>query len=166
MDLTKTLGRVGTKKSWAPFKSGAKSPLFIALTFLAIKNCLKIATEHYGRLHYNDEPANAFRHALWNYLIAKRCSDLGKNGPQAISWSKKITDWHEEVFQNDPLARTTDFYNSAVGKNLFSMHGENGEEQIMALLREMTGRSKKITVNTDLAKFKNQLVHSTDTHEG
>ena len=45
---------------------------FLFPTFLATKNCMQLSTQIYGPLHYGNGQANAFRHALWNVLIAKK----------------------------------------------------------------------------------------------
>jgi len=67
------------KSFWQLALLGIKNPFFIYPTFTATKQCLKISTEHYGRSHYQNTPANAFRHAFWNYLIAIKCTKWSKN---------------------------------------------------------------------------------------
>ena len=68
------LRRVAFKNLWAIFKLSCRHPLFVYPTYQATKKCLTIATKYYGSLHYQNTPANAFRHAFWNYLIPKKCT--------------------------------------------------------------------------------------------
>jgi len=37
---------------------------------------MQIATLNFGRKHYQNGQANAFRHALWNVLIAQKCMSV------------------------------------------------------------------------------------------
>ncbi|MEM6895507.1 MAG: hypothetical protein AAF554_17550 [Bacteroidota bacterium] len=131
---------------------------YVIPTFLATRQCMALSTELYGRKHYQNGPENAFRHALWNYLIAKRCFRWWKSEPKVLLWTKKITDWHEDAFVNTELAWKMDEHNNAIGRELFAKHGLN-QEKSLAVLKEMTLASFHITTETDLEKFKQQLVH-------
>lgn len=138
---------------------GLGRPLFIFPTIKATKDCIKISTVHYGKLHHKNGPANAFRHALWNYLIATRCLKWNKNEKVVSEWAKKVTDWHEAAFPNKELAKKMDLHNNAVGRNIFEQNRDKSEEEIISLLQKMTEESIKIDRETDLSKLKNQLVH-------
>ena len=132
--------------------------LFVIPTFLATKQCMALSTELYDRKHYQNGPENAFRHALWNYLIAKRCLSWRNNPSKVLRWTKRITDWHEDAFSNSKLARTMDEHNNAVGRQLFKAHGED-HEKVMHILKRMTSESIQITMETDLNRLKQQFVH-------
>lgn len=123
---------------------------------------MSISTQHYGRLHYKNGPANAFRHAFWNYLIAKNCTGLAKNNTAAITWSEKITDWHEKAFPNRKLARKMDLHNNEVGRIIFLNHFSKTEQEIIGILKKMTVTSSKVDSNSNFANFKNKLVHIID----
>lgn len=141
---------------------GLNRPFLIVPTIKATKDCIKISTAHYGKLHHKNGPANAFRHALWNYLIAKRCLKWNKNEKVVSEWAKKVTDWHEAAFPNKELAKKMDLHNNAVGRSTFEENLEKSEEEIISTLQKMTSKSIKIEKDTDLSKFKNQLVHILD----
>lgn len=141
---------------------GLGNPLFIVPTVKATKQCLKIATDHYGRMHYKNGPANAFRHALWNYLIAKRCHVWQKKPKKVMAWAKKITDWHENAFPNRELARKMDLHNNAVGRIIFEDNFEKPDREVVEILKKMTNHSIKIDVNSNLDGLENQLVHIID----
>jgi len=132
--------------------------LFTMPTFLATKQCMFLSTELYGRKHYQNGPENAFRHALWNYLIAKRCLSWRNNPSKVLRWTKRITDWHEDAFSTSTLARKMDEHNNSVGRQLFKTHGED-QEKVMYILKRMTSESIQITVETDLNRLKQQFVH-------
>ncbi|MEZ4809978.1 MAG: hypothetical protein R2819_06425 [Allomuricauda sp.] len=123
---------------------------------------MKISTDHYGRLHHKNGPANAFRHALWNCLIAKRCYVWQKNPQKAVSWAKKITDWHENAFPNRELARKMDLHNNAVGRIIFEDNIGKTENEIVEMLNKMARHSIKIDAHSNMTELKNQLVHIID----
>ena len=105
MNVLKTLKRISLKSFWLLAKLCLRFPFFVLPTLSATKQCMSTSTELYGRLHYKNGPANAFRHAFWNYLIAKRCFRSRKNINGVLIWAKKITDWHESAFPNRELAK-------------------------------------------------------------
>ncbi|WP_418502007.1 DUF6973 domain-containing protein [Flagellimonas sp.] len=142
---------------------GMGRPLFIVPTIKATKDCIKISTTHYGKLHHKNGPANAFRHALWNYLIAKRCLKWNKKESTVSDWAKKVTDWHEEAFPNKALAKAMDLHNNAVGRFIFETNSEKSEEEVISILQKMTLESVKLEENTNLSPLKDQLVHILDT---
>jgi hypothetical protein len=141
---------------------GLKYPLFIIPTVKATRKCIAQATKHYGKLHHKNGPANAFRHAYWNYLIAKKCSPWTRNRNRALLWAKEITDWHEGAFPNDKLAKKMDFHNNAVGRFIFEQHHDMPEDKVLEVFKNMTMTSVKIHEKTDLSNYKNQLAHILD----
>lgn len=136
-------------------------PHFAVPTLKATRECMKVSTELYGRLHYKNGPANAFRHAFWNYLIAKKCHKWQKNIEVALNWTEKITDWHESAFPNTPLARKMDLHNNAVGRFVFKKYVEQTETEVIGILKQMAQDSKLIDTSSNLAELENQLVHIT-----
>lgn len=112
-------------------KFALKHPFFMFATIKATSKTLKIVQEKFPDIHGKDNKANAFRHALWNYLIANNCLKFEKNKTAIISWTKKITDWHEDFSPNKALARAMDLHNNHIGRELFECNEENTEEEIM-----------------------------------
>ena len=98
MNLFKTILRVRPQSFWALLKLCMPNILLLWPTYKATKDCMKLSTEHFGRKHYQNGRGNAFRHALWNVLIAKYCHPVAASLERAVEWTKKITDWHEEAF--------------------------------------------------------------------
>lgn len=158
MKWVKLLTRVRARMFWKLLWLSATHILFIIPTFLATKECMSISTELYGRKHYQNGPENAFRHALWNYLIAKRCFGWWKSESKVLLWTKKITDWHEDAFVNGDLARRMDEHNNEIGRQLFVTQGQD-REKVIPILENMTAASVQITPEINLNTFKGQFVH-------
>ncbi len=135
---------------------------FLYPTYLATKQCMAVSTKYFQRKHYNNGQANAFRHALWNYLIALKCTDRSKNLDRVLSWTKCITDWHETAFVNRPLAQRMDLHNNAVGRTFFIKEKINTKDAAIAYFLELATRSIKITENSTLKEFPLTLVHIND----
>ena len=135
---------------------------FVYPTFLATKQCMAVSTKHFQRKHYNNAQGNAFRHALWNYLIALKCTNRSKNKERVISWTKRITDWHETAFINRPLAQRMDLHNNGVGRMLFMKGKINSKDAAIAYFLELATNSIKITENSTLENYSLRLVHITD----
>ena len=131
-------------------------------TIKATRECISVSTKSYGKLHNKNGPANAFRHAFWNYLIAKRCSKWTKEDQSAVIWAQKITDWHENAFRNNELARKMDFHNNEVGRWIFNENGSKSMVEVIELVQQMTLESTQINKISDLSQYKNQLVHISD----
>ncbi|MBT8188176.1 MAG: hypothetical protein HKP38_10725 [Croceitalea sp.] len=117
-------------------------PAFVFPTIAATRTCLAIANQHYGKAHHLDGQANAFRHALWNFLIAKRLDH--KNKERVLAWTKNITDWHERAFPNTKMARFMDTHNNKVGRKLFVMYTGKSKEEITQQLLHMAQNAKAI----------------------
>ena len=162
MSIIVTLRRIDFASFWLLLKLSIRHPMFLWPTFKATKECLQLSTRHFGRAHYQNTPANAFRHAFWNFIIAKKCTKWSKNIKTVLKWTKNITDWHENAFRNRDLARKMDFHNNKVGREVFRKHSENTQEEVINLFIEMTKNSIKITEHSVLKNHQLTLVHLTD----
>ncbi|MBR9855050.1 MAG: hypothetical protein GYB37_10820 [Algicola sp.] len=159
MKLFAILRRVDLKNILKVIFIGLSRPLFIIPTIKATKDCLAVSSRNYGKLHHKNGPANAFRHALWNYLIAKRCFPWNRDKKTVLLWAKKITDWHEDSFPNKKLPKQMDLHNNAVGRFIFEQHAEKSESEVIQLLKEKASESIKIDENSNLSNYKYQMVH-------
>jgi len=159
VNLFAVLKRVDFKNILKGIFIGLSRPHFIIPTIRATKDCLKISTENYGRLHQKNGPANAFRHAFWNYLIAKRCFKWQKNEEVVLAWTKRVTDWHEASFPNKEVAMEMDLHNNEVGRFIFEQNRGKSESEIIELFKTMTMHSTKIDTDSDLSLYINRLVH-------
>lgn len=159
MNLVSVLNRVSTKHILKGILLVVQRPLFIVPTMRATKDCIRVSTENFGNLHHKNGPANAFRHAYWNYLIAKRCLKWATKETSVLCWVEQITNWHEDAFPNEVLARNMDLHNNRVGRNVFQENQAISEKEAIELFKRMTKESTKIDANSDLSQLKNQLVH-------
>ena len=87
-----------------------------------------------------DNEADAFRHALWSYKMAKS---------MGYAVAKRITDGHEITTPNPLGSRLMDLYNNEVGRQLAadtSNHGLSDEEVIYQALRKGKLRIKPFNI--------------------
>jgi len=148
--------------AWSFIGLFLRHPFNLIPTFLATYQTVKISNELYGRLHHKNNYTNAFRHALWNFLIAKKCSIWRANTQKAIRFAEKITSWHEEFSPNEPLEREMDLHNNHVGRKFFIISEELPLEEAVSRLKEKAEDSKRLKNIEDLKKYSNDLVYIED----
>lgn len=140
--------------------------MFLLPTLNATRKSLAIATEHFGREHHRNTHANAFRHALWNYLIFKACQKWSKNEEKVLRWTTKITDLHEELMPNAPLAKAMDLHNNQVGREVAFQQKNEAEKTVVSYIKELSLRSKYIESLEELQHIApTQLIHITDVEQ-
>lgn len=159
MDKTSFFKLINKGNFWSFILLFIRHPFNLIPTILATYQTVKISDEHFGRLHHKNNSANAFRHALWNFLIAKKCSAWRRNKRKAIRWSAKITDWHEEFSPNAPLEKEMDLHNNHIGRKLFIQNDEKSIEKFIEVLKEKAEDSKFIGSVEDLKEYSNDLVY-------
>ena len=129
-------------------------------TWKATKRSVAYATQYYGKQHQKNTPANAFRHALWSYLIAVNCLKKRSQKDGIIEWTIKITDMHEDLFPNKPMARAMDLHNNHLGVHYFKKYGKREEEEIVTLLRDLMEESVQIKTLQELEMIpEDKMVH-------
>jgi len=136
-----------------------RHPLNLLPTALATYQTVKVSDQLYGKLHHKNNVTNAFRHALWNILIAKKCSRWRGNTRKAIRFAQKITDWHEEFSPNEPLEREMDTHNNHVGRKIFIQNDERDTQKFIDVLLEKVAEAKMVYSIEDIKKHSNNLVY-------
>ena len=164
MNLFKTILRVRPQSFWALLKLCMPNILLLWPTYKATKDCMKLSTEHFGRKHYQNGRGNAFRHALWNVLIAKYCHPVAASLERAVEWTKKITDWHEEAFFGKTLPMLMDYHNNKVGRSLFQGNSDWPQETFIEQLLQLTQEAVKVNQDSLLNQYQNQLIFISDDH--
>ena len=96
-----------------------RHPLFSALSFYATMRTIHQTQKYFPNTHNKSGKGNAFRHALWCCTILMYCCKIS-SPRKALSWCKKMTDTHEELFPNLPLEKQMDLHNNKVGMNIFT----------------------------------------------
>jgi len=134
-------------------------PLYIFPTLRATKQTLKICNIEYSDTHHLHGKGNAFRHALWNVLIALYTSRIHKNEEKSVKWAERITDLHEELAPNEPMEKAMDLHNNALGRAIF---GKLKEDTLNYIVNEVKKRAEGaviIRVVSDIMQYKNDLVY-------
>ena len=129
MALKTVLKQIKAKQVFGFFRFFIRHPFFAIATFFATVKTYKIAEKEFPGIHEKHNKANAFRHALWNALISKSCSHYSKNSDKIISWAKDVTDWHEELFVNEPLSRAMDLHNNEIGRMLYKINSKLSDKE-------------------------------------
>ena len=112
-----------------------RNPPFMIATVSATFKTYRISQREFPDIHGKLNKANAFRHALWNALIARNCSRFSKNMDSVLNWTKKITDWHEEFAPNDLLAKEMDLHNNRIGREVFQVKPERKFVELIHFIR-------------------------------
>ncbi len=162
MSVLRVLKRLNIYSFWKLFKLCALHPFFLWPTYRATKDCMSISENHFQRKHFQNGKSNAFRHGLWNVLIAKQCLKFSSNLQKVLHWTKAITDWHEEAFFSQELPMKMDYHNNAVGRNLLTTNRNGTKNHLITQLLELTKKAIKIEEHTNLDVLENQLVYITD----
>ena len=160
MGLWRFIRRLKPAQLWKLFLLCAANLTKVWPTWKATNKSVAYATKYYGKKHQKNNPANAFRHALWSYLIAVNCLRHEQQKDDIIQWAIKITDMHENLFPNEPLARAMDIHNNHLGVHYFKRYGKQDEEQIVTLLRDLIKESVQIKELKELEMIpKDKMVH-------
>lgn len=145
------------KELFSVLKVFIKRPRYIYPTYRATKKTLQICNELYPREHHKNGRENAFRHALWNYLICKFCFPISDDLDTARNWSNQITQFHEKLSPNKELAKAMDLHNNRVGQVLFINDGSTISE-IIDLLQEAMKNAVCIEKPNQTTRVKKELV--------
>ncbi len=162
MNLVKAIKSMDFKQLWSLTGLCFQNPLYIWPTYIATRKTVSICDRKFGKKHHKNGPANAFRHALWNALIVHHSLGWARHSEKAISWAKKITDWHEDFSPNHELAHEMDLHNNRIGRDFVKQHLDVSEQQLIQLVMTMIPLSRKHTTIQQLKEDSNQLVHIED----
>ncbi len=155
MSKWKIIKSLNFKQVIVLFKWFLKHPIFMYATFRATVKTLRIAQKRFPNIHNFDNKANAFRHALWNILIAKQCLKFSSDIEQVLAWTKQITDWHEEFSPNKLLAQKMDLKNNQLGRKWFASLKNESIIAIEEYLIEKLDSAVKINMESSLDKIDN-----------
>lgn len=159
MAIWARIKRLNFKETFILLQLFLPNPFYIFPTYQATRETMKLCDRLFGKKHYQDNRENAFRHAYWNFLIAKKVFSSNNSVEKSLIWAKKITDLHERLAPNKALAQAMDFHNNQVGRNLFS---NNPEENAVEKLQNLMNSAVKIKKPDISTLDKNQLVFIED----
>ncbi|TBW27801.1 DUF6973 domain-containing protein [Gramella sp. KN1008] len=159
MLIRSKLAGMSFRQIWVLTKVLIKKPLFIIPTYKATKKTIAICNIHFGKDHHKDTRANAFRHALWNFLICEKCSEVSRSIDAVVYWSEKVTNLHELISPNREIARKMDLHNNFIGRNLFL---SNPETDAVKELEDMLQDAIKVGSAKEIENAGNKLVFIED----
>lgn len=132
-----------------------KHPIFMLATFKATVITLRIAQKEFPDIHGLHNKANAFRHAIWNVLIAKECSKFSSDLEKVLLWTKQITDWHEEFSPNEKMAKLMDLHNNRVGREMFQSLKDKSKIEIIKTFHKKLEDAVKINQASQIKEMNN-----------
>ncbi len=132
-------------------------PLYINPTIKATKETVKVCDHLFHHRHHGHNRENAFRHALWTYLICSNCLKVSGSLERSKNWAKKITDLHEKLLPNEELEMFMDLHNNNVGLQLCSSGNE--ERNIIPLLQDMMKEAVLIKKIKEIENLDGKLVY-------
>ena len=163
MDLWHFIKRANAAQIWQLIGLSLGNIRLLWPTYRATKKAVHYSNIYFGTTHHKNTPANAFRHAIWNYLIASESAHWSKNNTKIVAWTTKITNLHELILPKNELADTMDLHNNAVGLHIYTTHKALLLEEVIILLLAMVKRSVKITSKEEILSIpKDQFVHITE----
>lgn len=164
MAIWNRIKRLSIRQFFILLRVFISKPHYIFPTHKATLETLHICDRKFGKAHHKHGRENAFRHALWNIIIAKNCYKPGKNVQSVVNWAEKVTTLHEKLAPNEPLETAMDLHNNHIGLELFvneQLYDESLEKAKEVLLKAVKN-SLKITAISDIENAKNQMVHIED----
>lgn len=141
-----------------------KRPTYFFPTHRATLKTVQICDRLFKKAHHKNNVTNAFRHALWNVLIAKKCFAKNNSVEKSVEWAKIITDLHEKLAPNDELEMIMDLHNNEMGRTLFAekQMQKMEEESIIAVLKEKMETAVKVSSIDKLEENKSEFVYIED----
>ncbi len=89
-------------------------------SYILIKSTLqteKIAIKKFPKSHGSNKKGNAFKHILWNVLIAKNLTKINAKNPELFT--EKFTTLYEKTFVNEKKFSKMDLHNNQLGISIF-----------------------------------------------
>jgi len=158
MTLWKRLRKLSPGTLWKLLLLLARRPLLIAPTVGATRKTFRTTTRIYGRAQGASGPANAFRHACWNVLLAARCYSTLRDLQASVDWAKRVTDTHEQLIVNPEMDRLMDMHNNEVGRKVFLSNYKENEAFLIKMVEKMTKNAQKFDKNEQISPPKDRLI--------
>lgn len=162
MNVVKVILRLSIKELLKLGVIFLKHPLLIWPTLKATQLTVSICNRFYPQSHHGHGRANAFRHALWNMLVAKAALDAGCKMISSIQWAATITDLHEELSPNPLLEKTMDLHNNQIGRLFFEQIGNQSVAKLVRFLQDQLPKAVLIRTTKEVKEYNKVLVYLTD----
>lgn len=158
--IFQTLKSLTVNLTWKMIKALLSKPLLLIPTIWATIQSILYAETYFQESHGGRGVANAFRHAVWNLLLAKNAS-LFTNDQQAVEWAKFITDMHEECFPNEAFDNQMDLHNNRIGREIYielRLKEIQSTKQMVKYLYEKSKEGIGLNDEKDFANYPRQMV--------
>ena len=149
------------KELFSVSKVFIRKPRYIIPTYKATIRTIEICDDLYPEEHHNNGKENAFRHALWNYLICEKCYSISGSVEIARNWSDHITAFHEKLSPNRKLAKAMDIHNNRIGQQVFK-GDEDSTEEIIKQLQQKMQQAVKVSEEKFPESVQDKLVYIED----
>ncbi len=156
--IVKILRKIRPAQLWRLLGFCLGNPLYAIPTMRATTRCMKVSEKKYGKAHHGDGPPNAFRHALWNVLIARYCARWRRGTARALLWTERITTWHESFSRNDPFSTAMDLHNNKVGRSYYSETTGLSEVEMIEWVAGKAAIARAVTSVSEIDQYPNELV--------
>lgn len=136
-------------------------PLYFFPTHRATLLTVQICDKQFDKAHHKNNVTNAFRHALWNILIAKKVYQKNNSVEKSVKWAEKITALHEKLAPNAFLETEMDLHNNEVGRNMFSKKQlqNKTENEIISILKDKMETAVKVNSIEEIKKNNSKFVY-------
>lgn len=161
MKIWNRIKQLSLKQFFILLKVFMMRPLYIIPTHKATLETLQICNKLFGTKHQNHNKENAFRHALWNIIIAINCYTSKRGVTNVVEWAEKITTLHEKIAPNKPLETAMDLHNNKIGLVLFEqekLYQKNLSEIKKMLLQKMES-SIKVNSREEMKQHLDKMVY-------
>ena len=155
MSLWKSVKSLKVKHIFTFLVLFAKHPLYAYATIKGTALTFKISERRFPKIHGGLNKANAFRHSLWNILIAKYAMKFSNDVTSVLDWTKRVTDLHEELAPNEYLAREMDLINNDLGRRWFNNVKNKSNSEIEEFLMDKLKNAIKINQASNLENLDN-----------
>ena len=139
-----------------------KNPFFILPTLRATRRTFKLCDQLFHKDHNRSNRGNAFRHALWNVLIAQKVFKIARKEEKSVLFTQKTTSLYEKVTQNSLLDREMDLHNNRMGLQWFRQLFDKNEDKIIQFLQKKTKNAQKVSKIDEIYSFPDDLVFLTE----
>ena len=162
MKIWTRIRRLSISQLWKFSILFLKHPLLVFPTLSATKRTFEICNIHFGNTHHRSNPANAFRHALWNVLICEKSLKWTRNKQKSVFWAQKVGDLYEKVTQNTSMEEAMDLHNNAVGRICFlNLLGKN-EAEIIHYMSIKIKSAQKVSKIEEMKSYRIEMVFIED----
>lgn len=164
MNIWKRIKNLSFKQLFLLAGTFIKRPRYFFPTHMATLKTVQICDKLFEKAHHKNNVSNAFRHGLWNVLIAKNVFSKNNSVEKSMEWAKTITDLHEKMAPNNELEMAMDLHNNEIGRTLFAekqLQNMN-EENSIAVLKEKMETAVKVSSLNEMKENKNEFVYIED----